>query len=390
MEPRRRAFPSAGRLRVTGTVGPMTRESANVAMTWVRSHAERLVGAARFDDTTDVHVHLAEAARWKDGPSAGVNADRRHRVRLQHALNACCSLQTRHRPAAPGPAKRPIRCPPLRRNDDNFRLFGQDARKGSTTAQEVQESRQYVVYPAIRRSDTSFARPETTESGPLQGTARGRPGRLKSRTAMTIEELHVASIESTIEHRTRAKRQRALTVLLEYARTQPTRVIVPGDTPILIWSDLHLRHANIIRYCSRPFENADAMDRSLMKAWHDHADDSATVINGGDVALSGRLTGKLLKAVKTAPGHKILVAGNHEVDKKTGKIRSHGHDEVCPMATFETDPPAGATETAGRGSRRRPLPSRAAAPPRTDTAPPRGRSSETPASADNTSRHSAR
>ena len=72
MEPRRRAFPSAGRLRVTGTVGPMTRESANVAMTWVRSHAERLVGAAKFDDTTDVHVHLAEAARWKDGPSAGV------------------------------------------------------------------------------------------------------------------------------------------------------------------------------------------------------------------------------------------------------------------------------------------------------------------------------
>ena len=58
-------------------------------------------------------------------------------------------------------------------------------------------------------------------------------------------------------------------------------------------------------------------------------------------------------------------------------------------APAETPPAtAGATETAGRGSRRRPLPSGAAAPPRTDTAPPRGRSSETPASADNTSRHS--
>ena len=66
-------LPGRGTLRVTGTVGPMTRESANVAMTWVRSHAERLAGAARFDDTTDVHVHLAEAARWKDGPSAGVH-----------------------------------------------------------------------------------------------------------------------------------------------------------------------------------------------------------------------------------------------------------------------------------------------------------------------------
>ena len=44
-------LPGRGTLRVTGTVGPMTRESANVAMTWVRSHAERLAGAARFDDT---------------------------------------------------------------------------------------------------------------------------------------------------------------------------------------------------------------------------------------------------------------------------------------------------------------------------------------------------
>ena len=65
-------LPGRGTLRVTGTVRPMTRESANVAMTWVRSHAERFAGAARFDDSTDVHVHLPEAVRWKDGPSAGV------------------------------------------------------------------------------------------------------------------------------------------------------------------------------------------------------------------------------------------------------------------------------------------------------------------------------
>ena len=42
-------LPGRGTLRVTGTVGPMTRESANVAMTWVRSHADRLAGAVRFD-----------------------------------------------------------------------------------------------------------------------------------------------------------------------------------------------------------------------------------------------------------------------------------------------------------------------------------------------------
>ena len=60
-------------------------------------------------------------------------------------------------------------------------------------------------------------------------------------------------------------------------------------------------------------------------------------------------------------------------------------------APAETPPAAAeAADTAARGSRRRPLRCRAAAPPRTDTAPPRGRSSETRASADNTSRHSAR
>ena len=53
-------LPGRRTLRVTGTVGPMTRESANVAMAWVRSHAERFAGAAKFDDSTDVHVHLHE------------------------------------------------------------------------------------------------------------------------------------------------------------------------------------------------------------------------------------------------------------------------------------------------------------------------------------------
>ena len=46
-----------------GTLGPMTRESAEVAMTWVRSNAKRLAGAVRLDDSTDVHVHLAETGR---------------------------------------------------------------------------------------------------------------------------------------------------------------------------------------------------------------------------------------------------------------------------------------------------------------------------------------
>ena len=64
-------LPGRGALQVTGTVGLLMRESANVALTWARSNLDRLAGAVRLDDSTDVHVHLAEAARSKDGASAG-------------------------------------------------------------------------------------------------------------------------------------------------------------------------------------------------------------------------------------------------------------------------------------------------------------------------------
>ena len=66
-------LPGRGSLRVTGTVGAMMKESVAVALTWVRSHSDRFPGvAARFDDATDVHVHVDDAGHSKDGPSAGV------------------------------------------------------------------------------------------------------------------------------------------------------------------------------------------------------------------------------------------------------------------------------------------------------------------------------
>ena len=98
-------LPGRGKLRVTGTVGPMMRESAEVAMTWVRSHAKRLCGAARLDDSTDVHVHLAEAAKLKDGPSAGVTLA----VALVSALTGRVAALARALLAAGAPVDAPLR-----------------------------------------------------------------------------------------------------------------------------------------------------------------------------------------------------------------------------------------------------------------------------------------
>ncbi|KIG11908.1 ATP-dependent protease La [Enhygromyxa salina] len=61
-----------GKLRLTGRLGDVMKESAQAALSLIRSQAERLgVGHVAFDKR-DVHVHLPSGAVPKDGPSAGI------------------------------------------------------------------------------------------------------------------------------------------------------------------------------------------------------------------------------------------------------------------------------------------------------------------------------
>ncbi len=93
---------------------------------------------------------------------------------------------------------------------------------------------------------------------------------------------------------------------------------------IFFTSDTHFGHANIIKYCARPFADVQEMDRELVRRWNSVVGPRDTIYHLGDFSFGGNA--RRAEILAKLNGHKILVRGNH--DPSAAKMLAAGFQEV--------------------------------------------------------------
>ena len=75
-------------------------------------------------------------------------------------------------------------------------------------------------------------------------------------------------------------------------------------------SDTHFNHANILKFCNRPFLDVNDMNEKLVDNWNKVVSDTSTVFHLGDFAFGGFPVWEEIRS--RLKGHIYLIKGNHD------------------------------------------------------------------------------
>jgi calcineurin-like phosphoesterase family protein len=104
---------------------------------------------------------------------------------------------------------------------------------------------------------------------------------------------------------------------------------------IYFTADLHFGHANIIRFCNRPFQSAQEMDETLIANWN------AVVKGNDDVYILGDLFYRNVTpaedTLKRLKGRKHLILGNHDKRLTATVDFTRYFAEVTNLLTYKRD-----------------------------------------------------
>lgn len=91
---------------------------------------------------------------------------------------------------------------------------------------------------------------------------------------------------------------------------------------IFVTADLHLGHANIIKYCNRPFDNVIEMTNTIIKRWNERVKKEDLVYVIGDLLFKSSVNRNLINYLN---GRIILIEGNHDKHNKVSAIKTKIH-----------------------------------------------------------------
>lgn len=100
---------------------------------------------------------------------------------------------------------------------------------------------------------------------------------------------------------------------------------------VFFTSDTHFGHANIIKYCARPYSSVEEMNRDLIERWNSVVGPLDTIYHLGDFSLGKVDPSDILR--KLNGKRKILIRGNH--DRSLERMMAYGFTEAYNQLDYE-------------------------------------------------------